>query len=127
MRTLFIEPGGPWQNGSGESFNSRLRDECLNVEVFATVAEARVVTELGRREYNQERPHSSLGCRTPVEFRRAWEAAPAPGERLSLSRSGLMDADHHEGQTPLTRDLPPSVQPPAAALGSPVQQAHAHG
>jgi len=120
-QTHYIEPGSPWQNGFGESFHSRLRDECLNGEVFATVAEARVVTELWRREYNQERPHSSLGYRTPTEFRAAWEAQSRAGEnrpRLGLSLGGLTDAHHYEGQTPLAQDLPPSVQPPAAALGS---------
>jgi len=117
-QTHYIEPGSPWQNGFAESFHSRLRDECLSGELFATVAEARVLTELWRREYNQERPHSSLGYRTPVEFRLAWEAEHAPGERLSLSPSGLTDADYTKGQIPQPRDLPPSVQPPAAALGS---------
>jgi len=117
-QTYYIEPGSPWQNGYAESFHSRLRDECLNREVFATVAEARVVIELWRREYNEERPHSSLGYLTPAEFRRAWEAKHASGERLSLSLCGLTDVDQNEGQTPPTRDLPRSVQPPAAALGS---------
>jgi putative transposase len=117
-QTHYIEPGSPWQNGFAESFHSRLRDECLNAELFANLAEAQVVIELWRREYNQERPHSSLGYRTPVEFRTAWEAQHAPVERLSLSLSGLPDADSNEGQTPPPRDLPPSVQPPAAALGS---------
>lgn len=117
-QTHYIAPGSPWQNGFAESFHSRLRDECLNGEVFATVAEARVVTALWRREYNEERPHSSLGYRTPVEFRLAWEAEHAPGERRSLSPSGLTDAGDDEGQTPPSRDLPPSVQPPAPALGA---------
>ena len=117
-QTHYIDPGCPWQNGYGESFHSRLRDECLNAEVFANLAEARVVTELWRREYNQERPHSSLGYRTPVEFRLAWEAEHAPAERLSLSLCGLPDADHSKGQAPRPGNLPPSVQPPATALGS---------
>jgi putative transposase len=117
-QTHYIEPGSPWQNGFGEGFHSRLRDECLNVEVFATVAEARVVAELWRREYNQERPHSSLDYRTPVEFRLAWEAEHGLAERLSLSLCGLTEADNNQGQTPPTRNSPPSVHPPAAALGS---------
>lgn len=117
-QTHYIEPGSPWQNGFGESFHSRLRDECLNVEVFATLAEARVVIELWRREYNQERPHSSLGYRTPVELRRAWEVEHASAPRLSLAPCGLTEADNNQGQTPPTRNLPPSVQPPAAALGA---------
>jgi putative transposase len=120
-QTHYIEPGSPWQNGFGESFHSRLRDECLNAEVFANLAEARVVIELWRREYNEERPHSSLGYRTPAEFRAAWEAQSHAGEndrRLGLSLWGRTDADNYQGQTPRTRDLPPSVPPPAAALGS---------
>jgi len=68
VKTYYIEKGCPWQNGFGESFNGRLRDECLNVESFNTVAEARVVIASWRRYYNEERPHSSLGYRTPREF-----------------------------------------------------------
>jgi putative transposase len=68
VRTLYIEPGCPWQNGKGESFNGRVRDECLNVEWFGKLAEARVVIESFRRHYNEERPHSSLDYRTPSEF-----------------------------------------------------------
>jgi putative transposase len=70
--TLYIDPGCPWQNGYGESFNGTVRDECLNMEVFRTVTEARVRLEAYRREYNEERPHSSLGYRTPAEFKRDW-------------------------------------------------------
>lgn len=66
--TLYIEPGKPWQNGKQESFNGRLRDECLNVELFRNVAEAGMVIEAWRRHYNEERPHSSLDYRTPSEF-----------------------------------------------------------
>ena len=67
--THYIEPGSPWQNGYGESFNGKFRDECLNMEVFHHPDHARAVTELWRRSYNTERPHSSLGYRTPAEFR----------------------------------------------------------
>lgn len=67
VATEYIEPGKPWQNGFAESFHGRLRDEFLSQEVFASVAEARVKTDLWRRWYNQERPHSSLGCKTPDE------------------------------------------------------------
>jgi len=61
-------PGKPWQNGTDESFNGRLRDECLNLEWFRNRLEARVLIENWRRHYNQVRPHSSLGYRTPAEF-----------------------------------------------------------
>ena len=66
VKTLFIEPGSPWENGYVESFNSKLRDELLNGEIFTTITEARVLIEQWRQEYNQVRPHSSLGYRPPV-------------------------------------------------------------
>jgi transposase InsO family protein len=66
VRTLFIEPGSPWENGYVESFNGKLRDELLNREIFYTVAEAKVLIEQWRREYNTIRPHSSLGYRPPA-------------------------------------------------------------
>jgi putative transposase len=68
IQTLYIEPGSPWQNARGESFNGRLRDECLNVEWFKNLREAEAVIESWRRHYNQARPHSSLDYRTPSEF-----------------------------------------------------------
>jgi putative transposase len=66
VETLFIEPGSPWENGYIESFNGKLRDELLNREIFTTLAEAQVLIEQWRREYNQVRPHSSLGYRPPA-------------------------------------------------------------
>jgi len=66
VKTLFIEPGGPWENGYIESFNGKLRDELLNREVFYTLTEAKVLIEQWRKEYNQVRPHSSLGYRPPA-------------------------------------------------------------
>lgn len=66
MKTLFIEPGSPWENGYVESFNGGLRDELLNREVFTTLLEAKGLIEQWRREYNQVRPHSSLGYRPPA-------------------------------------------------------------
>ncbi len=66
VKTLFIEPGSPWENGYVESFNGKLRDELLNVEIFTTLLEAKILTESWRREYNHIRPHSSLGYRPPA-------------------------------------------------------------
>jgi len=66
VRTLFIEPGSPWENGYVERFNGKLRDELLNAEIFDTLLEARVLTERWRRDYNRVRPHSSLGYRPPA-------------------------------------------------------------
>jgi len=68
VKTIYITPGSPWENAYIESFHDKLRDECLNREVFGSLWEARVVIEEWRLEYNTERPHSSLGYRTPVEF-----------------------------------------------------------
>ena len=68
FKTLFIDPGSPWQNAYVESFNSRLRDELLNVEIFSTLAEARVLGNEHRRYYNEKRPHSSLGGKSPAEY-----------------------------------------------------------
>jgi putative transposase len=65
--TAYIEPGSPWQNGFAESFNSRVRDEILNTELFATVAEAQGLANRWRWEYNTLRPHSALQGRTPLE------------------------------------------------------------
>ena len=64
--TLYIEPGSPWENGYCESFNGKLRDECLNGEIFYSLKEAQVVIEKWREEYNMRRPHSALGYRPPA-------------------------------------------------------------
>ena len=66
VKTLFIEPGSPWENGYIESFNGKLRDELLNGEIFTTLLEAKVLLGNWRREYNQIRPHSSLRYRPPA-------------------------------------------------------------
>ncbi len=66
VKTLFIEPGSPWENGYIESFNGKLRDELLNGEIFDTLLEAKVLIERWRWEYNTFRPHSSLGYRPPA-------------------------------------------------------------
>jgi putative transposase len=66
VKTLFIEPGSPWENGYIESFNGKLRDELLNREVFNTLTEAKVLIEEWRREYNEVRPHSALRYRPPA-------------------------------------------------------------
>jgi putative transposase len=71
----YIAPGKPQQNGFMESFNGKLRDECLNEHVFSSLAEARRLIESWRLDYNAERPHSSLGYLTPNEFAANWHAA----------------------------------------------------
>ena len=81
VRTLFIEPGSPWENDLIESFNGKFRDELLNGEIFMTLQEAKVPVEQGRHHYNTKRPHSSLGRRPPAP------EASLPRHRASL-RSG---------------------------------------
>jgi putative transposase len=75
--TIYIDPGAPWQNPFVESFHSRVRDELLNVELFSCLAEAHVVIENWRQDYNQHRPHSALGRKAPAVFAAAW-TPPAP-------------------------------------------------
>ena len=65
-KTAYIEPGSPWENGYCESFNSKLRDEFLNGEIFYSMKEIRVLAERWRIHYNTVRPHSSLGYRPPA-------------------------------------------------------------
>ena len=66
VKTLYIEPGSPWENGYNESFNGKLRNELLNGEIFCTLQEAKVLIEQSRRHYNTVRPHSALGYRPPA-------------------------------------------------------------
>jgi putative transposase len=66
VKTLFIEPGSPWENGYIESFNGKLRDELLNREIFTTLTEAKVLIAGWRKEYNQVRPHSAKGYKPPA-------------------------------------------------------------
>ena len=76
--TLYIEPGSPWENGYCESFNGKLRDECLNGEIFYSLKEAQIVIEKWRVEYNTKRPHSALGYRPPAPAACSpWSANPS--------------------------------------------------
>lgn len=70
----YIEPGSPWENGHVESFHDKFRDGCLNREVFGNLLEAKVLIEDWRRQYNEQRPHSSLGYKTPQEFGRQFNS-----------------------------------------------------
>lgn len=79
VKTLFIEPGSPWENGYVESFNGKMRDELLRQEIFYTLDEAKVLVERWRHEYNRIRPHSSLGYRPPApETKEPWPPGFAP-------------------------------------------------
>jgi len=82
VKTLYIEPGSPWENGYVESFNGKLRDELLNGEIFYTLREAKILIERWREHYNRVRPHSSLGYRPPAP--EAWMPA-ASAERDSAA------------------------------------------
>jgi transposase InsO family protein len=94
VKTLYIEPGSPWQNGHVESFNGSLRDECLDRELMLSVAEARVLIEDYRRHYNEERPHGGIGYRTPAQARL---------EALGSSRpAGSLRQELESTNTPVT-------------------------
>ena len=86
VRLQFIEPGKPIQNAHIESFNARLREECLNEHVFVTLDDARRKIETWRIQYNRERPHSSLGNLTPEEFARKQPIQRARPSRAPLSQ-----------------------------------------
>ena len=91
-KTAYIEKSSPWENGYVESFNGKLRDELLNVEIFNSLREAQILIESWRRHYNAVRPHSALGYRPPapeviVPASTAWPATqprPAPPTTLQL-------------------------------------------
>ena len=76
--TSLSDPGKPWQNGTDESFNGKLRDECLSLEWFRSRREARVVIEAWRQHYNAVRPHNSLNYLTPDEFKHQYHSSPNP-------------------------------------------------
>ena len=81
--TAVIDPGKPWQNGTNESFNGKLRDECLSLEWFRSRREASVLIEAWRRHYNAVRPHQSLNYLTPIEFKQHHQSIPTPQQRAA--------------------------------------------
>jgi len=97
--TLYIEPGSPWENGYIESFNGKLRDDVLNRELFYSVKsawgwlapEAKVIVESWRLEYNNHRPHSSLGYMTPSAFAASCNPPGSAALRLADCRTRNMD------------------------------------
>ena len=92
IRLVHIQPGRPMQNGWVESFNGRFRDECLNASWFLTMADARQKIEAWREEYNGERPHSSLGYRTPAQFAAILESQRNQGILRGWVRKGDSNA-----------------------------------
>ncbi|MCI0445618.1 IS3 family transposase [bacterium] len=118
-QTYYINPGSPWENAYGESFNGKLRDECLNAELFFSRTEAKEKIEAYRSFFNSQRPHSSLQYLTPDEFAALCQNTESEKSRaaaLSLSLLGIPDAQ----QKLKRRNLPlrPSVYSPATALES---------
>ena len=91
----FIEPGKPQQNGYVESFNGKFRDECLNEHWFANVAEARKIIEEWRVDYNEQRPHSSLGYLAPAEFAARLPLGGEEGDALHPRNRNLNHLDSH--------------------------------
>jgi putative transposase len=83
IKTLYIEPGSPWQNGYVESFHDKFRRECLARELFYTLTEARVVIADWRNKFNHVRPHRSLGMKTPVEYAALQQPCGAPEPRAA--------------------------------------------
>jgi putative transposase len=81
VETLFIEPGAPWQNGYVESFNSRFRDEFLNMEIFNSIKEAQILAAKWKEDYNENRPHSALDYMTPSRFAASREAVDSASLR----------------------------------------------
>jgi putative transposase len=95
--TLYIEPGSPWENGYCESFNSKLRDEFLNGEIFYSLKEAQVLAERWRTYYNTERPHSSLGYRPPAPVTWQAENSEGHGKVESKKRFPLSHTPDYDG------------------------------
>ena len=93
IKTLYIKPGSPWENGHIESFHDKLRDECLNRELFGNLHEARVILEGWRVESNERRPHSALGYRTPSEYAGSrtnrFDGGCAPPNPAPLAAAGV--------------------------------------
>jgi len=81
--TAHIDPGKPWQNGNNESFNGKFRDECLSMEWFRNRIDAKITIEQFRRQYNEVRPHSSLGNLTPAEFKQQLNVTTNPEAAIS--------------------------------------------
>ena len=88
MKTLYIEPGSPWENGYNESFNGKLRDELLNGEIFYSMTEAKVLIQQWRRHYNHRRPHAAYGGVPPVDFAEKAHMRHAPYELERPARTG---------------------------------------
>ena len=108
IQILYIAPGSPWENGFVESFNSKLRDEFLNRELFENLRAAQALTAAWREDYNHHRPHSSLNDQTPTEFAaRCGASAPKRAEAAPLPASPLQPPNGRLGPA-----QPPQPHPP---------------
>jgi hypothetical protein len=123
IKTLYIQPGSPWEQAYIESFHDKLRDECLNREMFPSLAEARIILEQWRIEYNHQRPHSALGYLTPDKF--SAQQTPTGCDR-SGARLKTGDVVGSDGHSALKRDLSPiaSVRPGRVAPTSRTRPGH---
>ena len=104
----FIRPGRPVENAYIESFNGRLRDECLNTEVFSNLADAREKLQCWRRDYNQTRPHSALADRTPEEFARTLGGKPFALPSVNKAAPTVCQGSAAAGQKTPALDRPPA-------------------
>lgn len=118
VKTLFIEPGSPWENGYVESFNGKLRDELLEREIFFTLLEARVLIERWRVHYNTQRPHSALGYRPPAPEAVALTAAP---DAVAMARPPIAALGAPPQTPPGALPLDPGFFPSAADGQGPVR------
>jgi Integrase core domain len=132
--SAYIDPGSPWQNAYVESFNSRVRDELLAVEQFSCLAEAQVVVEDWREDYNERRPHSALGMMAPARFARAWVKAAQEGKVIPLtSPSQALRSTENTPDSPARGENHTATAPggadaaPAALLRSPSGLPPQHG
>jgi putative transposase len=105
IELVHIEPGKPVQNAHVESFHGKLRDECLNASWFANLFEARRKIAAWREEYNQERPHSSLGYRTPAEFAAAAKGCGKDGGFATLENAARFPLSHSHGDLSLSGEM----------------------
>jgi putative transposase len=124
--SAYIEPGSPWQNPYVESFGSRIRDELLAVEQFSCLAEAKVMVEDWREDYNERRPHSALSMMAPAKFARAWAQAVKEGKVIPFAdpAKALRSTENVSFSTPPRENVSDSASgavssPPAALLRSP--------
>ena len=98
IKTLYIDPGCPWQNGFVESFNEKFRRECLNRELIYTLSEARVIFDDYRHLHNHERPHRSLGLLTPAQFAKQLNSGSGSVRPTASLRQNLKNQTNQHNQ-----------------------------